>query len=84
MDGLKTNNAEMAKELIEVTGLQSQTKLEVKNLNAELRQKQVRQSELEEILRGKDQETAAFKEEQIQMMHQQKAEFIKVQEQLKA
>ena len=84
VDSLKHSNAEMAKELIEVTNLQSQGMLEIKNLNAELRKGQLRVSEAEESLRSRDKDTAEFREQQIQVLHEQKAEFAKVAEQLKS
>ena len=74
----------MTRELIEATNASSQSKLEIKQLNQQLREKQVRVLEVEEALKGKDQATQSFKEEQIQILHDQKAEFMRVQEQLKA
>lgn len=74
----------MTRELIEATNTFSQSRLEVKNLNAQLREKQVRIQQVEQQLSGKDEETSAFKEEQIQMIHQQKADFMRVQDTMKA
>ena len=42
VDSLKASSAEMTRELIEATNTQSQSRLEVKNLNAQLREKLVR------------------------------------------
>ena len=82
LETMKAQTAEMTRELIEATNAQSQTKLELKQLNQQLREKQVHLQEVEEALRGKDQATQSFKEEQVQMLHDQKAESMRVQEQL--
>ena len=84
VESLKASSAEMTKELIDATSSQSQCKLEIKNLQAQLREKQQSLSKLEQAIQARDKSTAEFKEQQIQLIHEQKAEYMKVAEQLRA
>ena len=77
VESLKASAAEMTKELIEATSAQSQAKLDLKGLTAQLREKQLRLSEAEAALLAQAETTKTSKEELTARLQEQKVQFSK-------
>ena len=79
----RAQNAEITRELVEATNESGQAKNEARILRDKLKKAQIDIQRLEETLAQKEQQLGEIKNEQFQMLHKNKGDFLRVQEQLR-